>query len=124
MADDDFVRWKGLTLERAGRHSTLSENRVRICRENLMLSKAELARRAGLSALTIDRVEAGRPCRMDTKRRILRALGLEVGDHQSVFGLPVRSFSMAPPAAAEKARPSSFDSSRDEAALHETRRSQ
>lgn len=124
MADDDFVRWKGLTLERAGRHSTLSENRVRICRENLMLSKAELARRAGLSALTIDRVEAGRPCRMDTKRRILRALGLEVGDHQSVFGLPVSAFSLAPPVAPEKARTSSFDSSRDEAAFHESRRSQ
>ena len=55
-------------------------------RESLMLSKAELARRAGLSALTIDRVEAGRPCRLDTKRKILEALGLKVADHQSIFG--------------------------------------
>jgi len=112
-----------LTLERAGRHSTLSENRVRTCRENLMLSKAELARRAGLSALTIDRVEAGRPCRMDTKRRILRALGLEVGDHQSVFGSPVSSFSMAQPVFAENVRPSSFDSLSEESVLRESRRS-
>ena len=51
-----------------------------------MLSKAELARRAGLSALTIDRVESGRPCRLDTKRRILSALGLDVADHPSIFG--------------------------------------
>lgn len=58
-----------------------------------MLSKAELARRAGLSALTIDRVEAGRPCRLDTKRRILSALGLEVGDHPSVFGSSPKAFS-------------------------------
>ncbi|MFP6639464.1 MAG: helix-turn-helix transcriptional regulator [Myxococcota bacterium] len=66
----------------------MATNRVRLYRENLMLSKAELARRAGLSALTIDRVEAGRPCRLDTKRKILTALGLEVVDKQSVFGGP------------------------------------
>ena len=41
-----------------------------------MMSKAELARKAGLSTLTIDRVEAGRPCRLDTKRKILIALGM------------------------------------------------
>ena len=89
-----------------------------------MLSKAELARRAGLSALTIDRVEAGRPCRMDTKRRILRALGLEVGDHRSVFGLSVSSFSLPRPVDVENVGPSSFDSSRNDAAVREPRRSQ
>ena len=51
-----------------------------------MLSKAELARKAGVSALTIDRVEAGRPCRLDTKRKILLALGLKVADRDRVFG--------------------------------------
>jgi hypothetical protein len=51
-----------------------------------MLSKAELARKAGLSTLTIDRVEAGRPCRLDTKRKILLALGLRVTDKDRVFG--------------------------------------
>ncbi len=51
-----------------------------------MMSKAELARKAGLSTLTIDRVEAGRPCRLDTKRKILLALGLRVGDKDQVFG--------------------------------------
>lgn len=51
-----------------------------------MMSKAELARKAGLSTLTIDRVEAGRPCRLDTKRKILLALGLKVTDKDRVFG--------------------------------------
>ncbi len=52
-----------------------------------MMSKAELARKAGLSSLTIDRVEAGRPCRLDTKRKILLALGLRVSDKDQVFGM-------------------------------------
>jgi DNA-binding XRE family transcriptional regulator len=51
-----------------------------------MMSKAELARKAGLSTLTIDRVEAGRPCRLDTKRKILLALGLRVSEKDQVFG--------------------------------------
>jgi DNA-binding XRE family transcriptional regulator len=62
-------------------------NNVQRFREALMMSKAELARRAGLSTLTIDRIEAGRPCRLDTKRRILMALGLRVVDRDKVFGL-------------------------------------
>jgi len=52
-----------------------------------MMSKAELARKAGLSSLTIERVEAGRPCRLDTKRKILLALGLRVSDKDQVFTL-------------------------------------
>jgi DNA-binding phage protein len=51
-----------------------------------MMSKAELARKAGLSTLTIDRVEAGRPCRLDTKRKVLLALGLRISDKDRVFG--------------------------------------
>jgi DNA-binding XRE family transcriptional regulator len=51
-----------------------------------MMSKAELARKAGLSTLTIDRVEAGRPCRLDTKRKILLALGKRISDKDQVFG--------------------------------------
>ena len=62
-------------------------NNVQRYRENLMMSKAELARKAGLSTLTIDRVEAGRPCRLDTKRKILLALGLRVSEKDQVFGI-------------------------------------
>ncbi len=54
-----------------------------------MMSKAELARKAGVSTLTIDRIEAGRPCRLDTKRKILIALGLKVADKDRVFAAPV-----------------------------------
>lgn len=50
-----------------------------------MMSKAELARRAGLSTLTIDRVEAGKACRLETKRKILAALGLRVQDKDTLF---------------------------------------
>ena len=63
-------------------------NNLQRYREHLMLSKAELARKAGLSTLTIDRVEAGRPCRLDTKRKILMALELKVADKDRVFGEP------------------------------------
>lgn len=64
----------------------LPSNNVQTFREGLMMSKAELARKAGLSTLTIDRVEAGRPCRLDTKRKILLALGLKVSDKDRIFG--------------------------------------
>jgi DNA-binding XRE family transcriptional regulator len=60
-------------------------NNVQRTREALMMSKAELARKAGLSTLTIDRVEAGRPCRLDTKRKILLALGKRVSDKDEIF---------------------------------------
>jgi len=61
-------------------------NRVRESRIERMMSKAELARRAGLSVLTIDRVEKGLGCRMDTKRKILESLGLSLVDRIRVFG--------------------------------------
>jgi len=61
-------------------------NNVRRIRIERMMSKAELARRANLSVLTIDRVERGFGCRMDTKRKILEALGLSLVDRVRVFG--------------------------------------
>ena len=75
-------------------------NNVQRFREALMMSKAELARRAGLSTLTIDRIEAGRPCRLDTKRRILTALGMRVADRDRLFGADAANPSDAPRAAA------------------------
>lgn len=61
-------------------------NNVQRLREDRLLSKAELARRAGVSVLTIDRVERGEACRLDTKRKIILALGLKVQDRGQVFG--------------------------------------
>lgn len=66
---------------KAGTHP----NNVRRLRQRAMMSKAELARRAGVSPLTIDRVESGCPCRMDTKRKILEALGIAVASAAEVF---------------------------------------
>ena len=60
-------------------------NNVRKIREGLLMSKAELARRAKLSVLTIDRVEKGMACRMDTKRKIILSLGLTLSDRDKVF---------------------------------------
>lgn len=65
--------------------ATPVKNFVRKYRESLLVSKAELARKAGLSALTIDRIESGMSCRMDTKRKILLALGLQLSDKEKVF---------------------------------------
>lgn len=61
------------------------KNNVQHLREERLLSKAELARRAGVSVLTIDRVERGASCRLDTKRKIILALGLKVTDKDQVF---------------------------------------
>jgi len=67
-------------------HPKKVKNNVRKIRMERMMSKAELARRAGLSTLTVDRVERGMPCRMDTKRKILEAMGLQPSDRVMVFG--------------------------------------
>ncbi len=71
---------------RKKKQSVVVRNNVRKIRESQLMSKAELARRAGLSVLTIDRVEKGMPCRMDTKRKIILALGLKLSDKDKVFG--------------------------------------
>jgi predicted transcriptional regulator len=49
------------------------------------MAKAELARKAGVSESTIDRVESGHDCRMETKRKILFALGLSIQDSVKVW---------------------------------------
>jgi DNA-binding XRE family transcriptional regulator len=75
---------QGKTSARA--QKATKKNAVRKMRTERMMSKAELARRAGLSTLTIDRVERGMKARMDTKRKILEALGLKASDRVMVFG--------------------------------------
>ncbi len=71
--------------ERKATKIKVEANNVRKIREGLLMSKAELARRAGLSVLTIDRVEKGMACRMDTKRKIILSLGLQLSDRDKVF---------------------------------------
>ena len=63
----------------------MSQNRLKKIRESLMMSKAELSRKAGISPITITRIENGMPCRMETKRKILLALGYKISDKDKVF---------------------------------------
>jgi DNA-binding XRE family transcriptional regulator len=63
----------------------LGSNIVKEIREELLMSKAELARKAGVSSLTIDRIEKGKSCRMETKRKIILALGYNLSDKTKVF---------------------------------------
>jgi DNA-binding XRE family transcriptional regulator len=64
----------------------MKQSGVKKFRESLLLSKAELARKAGLSPLTIDRIEKGGSCRPETKRKVLIALGLKLVDRDKIFG--------------------------------------
>ena len=50
------------------------------------MSKSELAREANVSHITITRIEQGMPCRMETKRKILLALGFKLSDKNKIFG--------------------------------------
>ena len=63
----------------------LGRNIVKDIREELLMSKAELARKAGVSPLTIDRVEKGKNCRMETRRKIILALGYDLSDKDKIF---------------------------------------
>jgi DNA-binding XRE family transcriptional regulator len=68
------------------RDATTQPNKVRQLREEQLLTKAELSRKAGISPLTLTRIEGGRECRVDTKRKIILALGLTPSDRAKVFG--------------------------------------
>ncbi|HEY6871487.1 MAG TPA: helix-turn-helix transcriptional regulator [Geobacteraceae bacterium] len=61
------------------------KNSVKKLREQKMMSKAELARLAGVSSVTIDRIERGEDSRMETKRKIILALGFSLSEKDKVF---------------------------------------
>ena len=61
------------------------KNKIREIREAQLMSKAELARKAGVSPVTVGRLENGAECRMSTKRKIILALGLKLTDRNEVF---------------------------------------
>jgi DNA-binding XRE family transcriptional regulator len=65
--------------------SVLVHSTVRKIREKLLMSKAELARKAGISPLTIDRIEKGMSCRIETKRKIILAFGYELSEKGLIF---------------------------------------
>lgn len=53
-------------------------SRLKEYRENNLISKTELARKAEISLVTLDRIEKGYACRMATKRKIFQALGIDI----------------------------------------------
>jgi len=61
-------------------------NRVKKIRESLLMSKTELARKAHVSPITIARIEKGIPCRLETQRKIILALGFNLSDKKKIFG--------------------------------------
>lgn len=73
--------WMGRPLKK-----TAVNNSLKAVRESLLMSKAELAREAHVSPITITRIEQGKPCRMETKRKILLALGYNLADAKKIFG--------------------------------------
>jgi DNA-binding XRE family transcriptional regulator len=66
-------------------HNGQFPNRVREIRENRLMTQAQLARKAKVALRTIHSVEKGMNCRMDTKRKILLALGMRFEDKDQVF---------------------------------------
>jgi DNA-binding XRE family transcriptional regulator len=64
------------------------KNNLKEIREARMLGKtelAELAKLAGVSPLTIDRIERGMPCRIKSQRQIVLALGLKISQRRRIF---------------------------------------
>lgn len=61
-------------------------NRVKKFREELLMTRAELAQKAGLSISTINRIEQGKAHpTLTTIRKILSALGIPPGKRELVF---------------------------------------
>lgn len=63
----------------------MSKNSLKKIRESFLMSKSELAKKADISPITIARIEKGMPCRMETKRKIILALGYNLSDKNKIF---------------------------------------
>lgn len=83
---DEVPRKKSREItEHRGTNLATIANRVREIREELLLTREELAERAQVSLRTVWSVENGRPCRLPTKRKILKALGIARKDQKLAF---------------------------------------
>ena len=87
-------------MEGNGSRPVRSRNRVRELRENRLMTQAQLAKKAKVALRTIHSVEKGMNCRMDTKRKILLALGLRFEDKDHVFPPTTPMESPEPPGSA------------------------
>jgi len=60
-------------------------NHLKAHRNRAGLTQPQLAKKAGVAARTVFSAEKGRPTRQDTKRRLLKALGMEWGQRSEVW---------------------------------------
>ena len=63
----------------------MSINSLKKIRESLLISKAELSKKSGVNTLTISRIEKGMACRLETKRKIIVALGRDLSEKDEIF---------------------------------------
>ena len=63
----------------------MNKNLLKKIRESLMMSKSELSRKANVSPITVARIEKGFTCRLETKRKIIKALGYKLSDKDKIF---------------------------------------
>jgi len=63
----------------------MGKNNLNKFRGEVMMSKAELARKAKVSPITIARIENGMSCRLETMRKIIRGLGKKISDRHEIF---------------------------------------
>jgi DNA-binding XRE family transcriptional regulator len=70
---------------RVAHERAMAKNNLKTVRESVLLSKTELAKQADVSPITIARIERGMPCRMETQRKILLALGMQLSDKPKIF---------------------------------------
>ncbi len=63
----------------------MGNNNLKKFRGEVMMSKAELARKPKVSPITIARIENGMPCRLETMRKIIRGLGKKLSDRDEIF---------------------------------------
>jgi DNA-binding XRE family transcriptional regulator len=88
--------------------TTLRLNNLSEFREKRLMSRAELARKAEISPLTILKIENGQKCRPETARKIILGLGYSIEDRDyllhEVLG-PVSTFEEDDEAAMAVSRP-------------------
>lgn len=78
-------RFYSLLFQVTAKDPVNAKNTLKKVREARLMSKTELARTAGVSPITISRIENGLPCRMETQRKIILALGLKLSDKRKIF---------------------------------------
>ncbi len=84
MALDCYIVSLNITA-RIRKFKSMGQNKLKKYRESMLISKAELARQAKISPITINRIEKNMPCRLETQRKILLALGLKPADKKKIF---------------------------------------